>query len=152
MAATIKIKATEATVLGEVDTYALTLKVVDAEDIDPNIFIVEYTRTNPRLKNKYDSEFHHVAYLPEMDSVGTELDDSSHQYIRQSKITRTYATIERMQESKKVMLQDITSLLKARNELGENLKESEILVTEDGYTYNVTDMSEITLDGEAVRW
>jgi hypothetical protein len=149
MAATIKIKMSESQTLGEVDTYSLTWRVIYTEDIDANIFVVEYTKTNPHL-NQYDSEFHHVAYLPEMTSVSTNLDVSSHQYIRQSFITRTYPTIERMEESKKVMLGDIQSLLKAYNTMASGTRETEITITDTGYTSTVEDETTYTFDGEEI--
>jgi hypothetical protein len=149
MSASIKLKMSESCALGEVNTYSLNWKVSDAQDIDANIFIVEYTRHNPRI-NKYDSEFHHVAYLPEMTSIGTTLDASAHQYIRQASITRTYASLERMEESKKVMLRDIQNLVKAYNTLNADSKESEITITEDGYTCVAIDNTTYTLDGETV--
>lgn len=151
MAAMIKIKITEDNILGEVDTYILNMTVTDATEIDPNIFVVEYTKANPRLQ-KYEEEFHHVAYLPEMSSISTQLTNQAHQYIRQSKITRTYTNIERLEESKKVMLNDICNLLKAFNKIGTTTKESEILVTEDGHTCQTVDTNTITLNGEEIRW
>jgi uncharacterized protein (UPF0335 family) len=149
MSASIKLKMVENCALGEVDTYTLTWKVSDAQEIDANIFVVEYTKPNPRV-NKYDSEFHHVAYLPEMSSISTVLDHSAHQYIRQSSITRTYSSLERMEESKKVMLQDIQNLIQAYNSIGLDSKESEIVITEDGYTCVAIDNTTYTLDGETV--
>lgn len=149
MAATIKMKMSESCALGEVDTYSLTWRVVDAQEIDANIFVVEYTKPNPRI-NKYDSEFHHVAYLPEMSSIGTTMDSSSHQYIRQASITRTYASLERMEESKKVMLNDISNLLKAYNKLGQDVKESEILVTDSGHTCVEIEKGVYTFNGETI--
>jgi hypothetical protein len=151
MAASISLKSTENCVLGEVDTYSLTWIVSDAQEIDPNIFIVEYTKNNPRI-NKYTAEFHHVAYLPEMESVKTALTNESHQYIRQSSITRTYASQERMEESKKVMLNDIKNLLKAYNTLKDNKSEQEILITAEGYQCTLVDTQVVTINGEEVRW
>lgn len=149
MAAIITLKSNERCALGEIDTYTLTWKVTDAQEIDANIFVVEYTRTNPHL-NKFDSEFHHVAYLPEMDSIRTTLDTSTHQYIRQSSITRTYPTIERLEESKKVMLNDIKNLLRTYNELVSGSRESEIVVTDKGYVCTKTDDIIYTFNGEEI--
>lgn len=149
MAATITLKMNEQCALGETDTYTLSWKVTDAQEIDVNIFVVEYTRNNPH-RNTFDADFHHVAYLPELSSIGTTLDTSTHQYIRQSSITRTYTTMERMEESKKVMLEDIKSLLKSYNALSSGTRESEITITEDGYICKVEDNTTYTFDGEEI--
>lgn len=149
MSATIKLKTQETVALGEVDTYTLTWRVAEASNIDANIFVVEYTRSNPYL-NKFDSEFHHVAYLPEMSSLPTVLDNNTHQYIRQSTITRTYTTYDRMQESKKVMLEDIRTLLRTYNDILAGSKESEITITADGYTSEDVDDTTYTFDGEEI--
>lgn len=151
MNASIDIKEISSCVLGEVDTYSLTWTVTDASGIDPNIFIVEYIKRNPRI-NKYDSEFHHVAYLPEMSSIPTQLDSASHQYIRQSSITRIYTSIGRMEESKKVMLNDIQNLIKAYKALNDDSKEQKITVTADGYQCTPVDATVVTINGEEVRW
>jgi hypothetical protein len=149
MEATIKLKLTESFALGEVDPYSVTFKVVDVKEIDANIFVMEYIKPHPRI-NKYESKFHHVAYLPEMSSVGTVIEDTAHQYVRQSAVTRTYPTLERMTESKKVMLGDITNLLKTYNTLNNSSRESEILVTDEGYTCTVEDNDTYTFNGELI--
>lgn len=150
MGASIKLNISEKCALGDVDTYILTLKVSEVAEIDPNIFIVEYTKSNPYL-NKFDTEFHHVAFLPEMSSIGTTLTNDTHQYIRQSQITRSYPTLERMNESKKVMLDDIHNLIKAYNQVVSGSRESEVLINEDGYTWTTIADETYTFNGEEIQ-
>lgn len=151
MSAELKIKMTESVVAGEVPTYKLTLTVTDATEIDPNIFVVECTRPNLNLR-RIDEEFHHVAYLYDMDTVGTTLESKTHQFIRKSSITRTYLSIERLNESKGVMLADISALLKAYNLLGQENKESELTVTESGYSSIVLNDNTYTFNGETINF
>ena len=151
MSAELKIKMTEAVVHGEVPMYKLTLKVTDASGIDPNIFVVECTRPNLNVR-KIEEEFHHVAYLYDMNNIGTVADTKTHQFIRKSVIERTYASIERMNESKKVMLADISALLKAANQLGQESKESELTITESGYSSTVLNDNTYTFNGETINF
>ena len=138
-------------VQGEIDTYQLTLKVVHAVDVDPEIFIVERTCLNLNKKNAVE-EFHHVAYLPEMSTVGTDIRNVTHQYLRKSSITRTYPTLVRMNESKKVMLADIKELVRTANQLGNDKRETEITITEDASNSTVIKDDIYTFDGEIVNF
>jgi hypothetical protein len=152
MAVEIKINVIETTVPGEVDTYQMTLKVVNAVDIDPEIFIVE--RTCPGLNPKRAVEtFHHVAYLPEMDTIGTTvLPNTTHQYIRKSNITRTYPTLNRMNESRKVMLADVKALVRTANQLGNVKRETDIIIKEDASDSTIIRDDIYTFDGEIVNF
>ena len=151
MAVEIKIQATETMVQGEVNTYQLTLKVVHAVDIEPEIFIVERTCLNLNQKNAVE-EFHHVAYLPEMSTVGTVVKNTTHQYLRKASITRTYQTLNRMNESKKVMLEDIKELVRTANQLGTDKRETEIIIKEDTSESTVIRDDIYTFDGEIVNF
>lgn len=151
MAVELKLNITETVVEGEINTYQMTMKVVNAVDIDPEIFIIE--RTCPTLNKKLVEEtFHHVAYLPEMTSIKTTVNNSTHQYIRKSSVTRTYASLDRMNESKRVMLSDINMLVKTANQLGEVKKETEVIINSDGCTSTVINNSVYTFDGEIINF
>jgi hypothetical protein len=151
MAAELKIKMTESMVQGEVPVYSLTLTVTNATEIDPNIFVVECTRPNLNLRH-INEEFHHVAYLYDISNIGTSLESKTHQFVRKSSITRTYLSIERLNESKDVMLADISSLLKAYNLLGTENKESELTVTESGYSSVILNDNTYTFNGETINF
>lgn len=149
MAAEIELKVIEDILEGEADSFRLTLRVVNAVDIDPNIFVVE--RNLPTLNlNNVEESFHHVAYIHEMDMINTTPENKTHQYVRKSSISRTYNSLDRMVESKKVMLKDVQNLLHAANHFEDTRKETTIKLTADSCTEIVTSEETYTFNGEAV--
>lgn len=151
MIAELKLSIVEEMVEGELDTYKLTLRVVDAVNIDPNIFVIE--RSCPTLNvNKVEESFHHVAYLHELDTIGTTVKTTTHQYIRKSSITRTYGTLQRMIESKKVMLDDVQKLLADNNHFGEKKKETTVTITENSCNVEQVVGDVYTFNGETINF
>lgn len=151
MAVELKLNIQESMSPGEIDAYKLTFKVVNAVDIEPEIFIFERKRLTA-IGTKAEEKFHHVAYFPEMSTISSTVNNDMHQYIRRSSVVRAYATLEQMQEGKRVIVDDIKELVRVANQLGVDIKETELTIGVSTEESEILNDEIYTFDGEIVNF